>query len=345
MRVGLTLALATASFYLVEKPLRRARLTGWKKVALAPAAAVATAAAVVIATLPAVAAPTDRAHTAAVVPGAGGTVPGAGGYGDQVAITLPTARAVSPADPLRVLLLGDSVMYVNAPGITASLEATGEATVTDRAIVGFGLSTAKNWPTSFPSFVADVHPDVVLATWSWDDAWALEHPVRYLATLESAMRVLLTPGNGVSGVIFTQFPPSGPFFSSMPNAAADTAYRQREQAAWDRVVRKLPAVFPGRVMYLPVASSILLAGKYFTQWLPPAGRPHAPTSQWVRIRMIDRVHLCPPGVVRYSTAVLADMTSIFHLAPAEGPWYGGSWTNDARYNDPPGSCPDDHPPG
>ena len=61
--------------------------------------------------------------------------------------------------------------------------------------------------------------------------------------------------------------------------------------------------------------------------------------------MIDRVHLCPPGVVRYSSAVLADLQRLFDLPAAQGAWYAGSWTSDPRYNDPPGTCPDDHPPG
>ena len=341
-RIGVTVALAAASFYLVEKPVRRARLTGWRKVALGPVVAVATAVIIVVATLPAVAAPGGPVSTAGEAETT--LIPGAGGISHQVPIRLPKGRVITARDPLRVMLIGDSVMFVTAPGIQRSLEATHRAVVTDQAFVGFGLSRVPNWPTLFPQDIAQDHPEVILATWSWDDSWALDHPKQYEATLERLIRILTAPGNGVSGVIFTQFPPSGPFFTFLPDAAADTRYRQREQAAWDAIVRKLPAVFPGKVMYLPVAPSILLDGK-FSQWLPPVGRPHAPKSQWVRVRMIDRVHLCPPGVVRYSAAVLADMQSIFDLPAAKGPWYTGAWTNDPRYNDPPGTCPDDHPPG
>jgi peptidoglycan/LPS O-acetylase OafA/YrhL len=341
-RIGVTLALATASFYLVEKPVRRAKLTGWRRVALGPVAAIATAVIIVVATLPAVAAPGGVVASA----GAAETtdVPGAGGFSHQVPITLPPGRPITAAHPLRVMLIGDSVMYVAAPGIARALQATHRAVVTDRAFVGFGLSRVPSWPTLFPQDVAQVHPQIIMATWSWDDSWALDHPKNYEATLDRFIRLLLSPGNGVAGVIFVQFPPSGPFFSFLPDAAQDTRYRQREQAAWDAVVRKLPAAFPGKVMYLPVAPSILLDG-HFSQWLPPVGRPHAPRSQWVRVRMIDRVHLCPPGVVRYSSAVLSDMQRLFDLPAARGAWYAGSWTSDPRYNDPPGTCPDDHPPG
>jgi hypothetical protein len=95
-------------------------------------------------------------------------------------------------------------------------------------------------------------------------------------------------------------------------------------------------------MFLPVAGSVLVHGKFAT-WLPPATEPHAPRADWVRVRMVDDVHLCPAGAVRYADAVLADLTSLYHLTPAQGAWWNGSWTSDPRYNSPPGSCPGDHP--
>ncbi len=153
----------------------------------------------------------------------------------------------------------------------------------------------------------------------------------------------MAPGDGVAGVVFTQFPPTGPVLAqTQAQAIASDAQRAAGQRAWDQIVRSLPAAFPGRVMYLPVAPSVLLDGK-FTTWLPPSTDPDAPRDQWVRVRMIDDVHLCPAGAVRYADAVLADLTPLFHLAPARAGWWDQTWVNDPRYNTPPGSCPDDHP--
>jgi hypothetical protein len=87
---------------------------------------------------------------------------------------------------------------------------------------------------------------------------------------------------------------------------------------------------------------VLWHGK-FSPWLPPVGDPSAPKSQWVRVRMVDNVHMCPSGVTRYSDALLADLTVLFRLPAAEAGWSTQSWVHDARFNDPPGSCPDDHP--
>ncbi len=56
-RIGATLALSTASYYLVERPIRRARLHGWVRAWGAPLAGVLSAAIIVVATIPSVADP------------------------------------------------------------------------------------------------------------------------------------------------------------------------------------------------------------------------------------------------------------------------------------------------
>jgi hypothetical protein len=225
-----------------------------------------------------------------------------------------------------------------------------------RALPGWGLSTDDGWRTSLPQVIASVHPELILATWSWDDdcsvgqhaahaVCAVQQPVAYADELASAVRVMLARGDGVSGVVFTQFPVTGPVpNTSGASGAAEQARRVRGETAWDRIVRRLPQEFRGRVLYLPVASSVLLDHR-FTTWLPPATRPSAPRSQWVRVRMADDVHMCPAGATRYADALLADLTALYHLSPARPGWSEGAWTSDPRYNDPPGSCPDDHPSG
>ena len=87
--------------------------------------------------------------------------------------------------------------------------------------------------------------------------------------------------------------------------------------AWNNIAEKMTSDFPGRVMYFPLADSVMLDGKY-SAWLPPEGDPHAPSDQWLRVRKLDNVHLCPEGSARYAAALLADMTAVFRLAPAAG---------------------------
>ena len=354
-RVGLTLVLATASYYLVERPIRQRRLHGWPRFALAPVAAVATAAIVVVATIPAVAAPATRAPTtgsvtrtaAAVVPGAGGIV------GQKIALP-----AFGPGDPLRVSILGDSLAQISEPGIAAALGATGEVAVSNSSVDGFGLNRTfggKTASQAIRSLIGDTRPQLVLATWSWDGTCtpseppptglnrtftcAREHPAAYTAMLERTVRQLLGP-LGASGVIFMQFPTTGPHASeSAQTVSKDDAGEQ----AWDRIARSMAAVFPKRVMYLPVGASVLLDGTTYSTWLPPSGRPDAPKSTWVRVRMTDGTHMCPAGVARYADALVTDMTTVFALAPAASGWARQSWTQAQTFTQG-GKCPGDHPP-
>lgn len=376
-RVGLTFGVSAASYYLVETPIRRGQLSGWQRWALAPACAAATALAVVVATVPALAAPSSAVPSAApvVVVGpavlgerspaaeraarspaaAAPTVPGAGGYAREQPIRLPAATVISRARPLRVMLMGDSMMKGAELGMNAALDSTGEVVVADRSIDGFGLSVDRIWRRSLPELIAQVRPDIIIGTWGWDGTctWdpeiqhqpcALQEPVAYKHELEEAVRLMLAPGDGVSGVIFAQYPLLGPLPASTgTDQQVAGAERAEGEGAWQRIVASMPSVFPRRVMYLPVGSSVLLDGR-FSSWLPPSTRPGAPRSQWVRVRMEDGVHLCPAGVERYADAILADLTAIYRLAPANPRWWDGSWVDDPRYNDPPGSCPDDHPP-
>ena len=348
VRVGSTLVLATASFYLVERPIRRAhlraRLLSWA----APLTGVAAAVVIVVATIPAVADPAKVVGTSRLASSPGQAVAGSGGYESQTPIQLN--MNISSSDPLRVMLLGDSVLHDASYGITAALTATREASVATKTIAGFGLTTATNWPTSIPNLIREARAQLIVATWSWDQIGpttpnALHQPVRYAALLRRAIETMLAPGNGVEGVIFTAFPPSGALHATNPS---DQAAYNRDRAAgvtaWNGIVAEMPADFPGKVMYLPLADSILLDGHY-SSWLPPAGSRQAHNNQWIRVRKLDNVHLCPEGSARYANALLSDLTAILHLAPATPAWAQGAWVSDPNFNDPPGSCPDDHPPG
>lgn len=368
-QVGATLVVATASYYLVERPIRQMKLRGVQLAWLAPLAGISAAVVMLVATTPAAADPGRVASTshstipsgvAATVPGSTGvaaTVPGPTGetaagssrFNGEVPIALPKGTVISHSHPLRVALLGDSVMRDASFGITAALAATGEVTVDTNAIDGFGLVNAGNWRTAIPQIINQEHPQLIIATWSWDQDGpttpnALHQPAQYTALLSQAVSVMLTPGNGVDGVIFTQFPAIGTVMA--PNLSDETAYnemRTKGTEAWNAIAAAMPSLFPGRVMYLPIAGSLLLNGR-FSSWLPPPGEPHAPSDEWLRVRKLDNVHLCPEGSVIYANALLNDLTAIFSLPPAASSWPNGSWTTNPDFNTPPGACPDDHPP-
>ncbi len=341
VRVALTFGLATASYYLVERPIRSRRLSVPIQI-VAPCAALLTVLIVFVGTTPAVADPVRTWLGGGLDPGFGPTVPGAGGVSSGSSIALAPGQTISPSHPLRVLTIGDSVMAYAQVGITEALEGTGEVDVTSNALPVWGLSSP-DADTFLVRSVQEFHPQVVIASWSADNATAKADPGAYQRTLATAIRTLLSPGDGVVGVIFLQMPAFGP----IPGLASSSSLSQSAQlradgvSNWNQAVNESARKFPGRVLYLPVAGSLEVGGRY-TNWLPPSGGPSGARGHWVRVRTTDGVGLCPPGITRYSAAVRQDLTEIFHLDTSRTPW----WNSDAikvRAFDST-TCPDDHPP-
>jgi peptidoglycan/LPS O-acetylase OafA/YrhL len=190
-RVAVTLAVAGASYYLLEQPIRRGRaLTGWRGAAappiamaclvaaLLPLAAPGAAASSSVVTLPPVTtaattlAPTTLTTTLTIVPPT--TVP-------------PTTV---PAPPVRVVVFGDSTAKANAAGLIAWGTDTGQAVVSDAGTIdGCGISRSvnigfqtsrfalpdgcKSWPTFWPQVLAANPADIAVIG---DGPWELvEH--------------------------------------------------------------------------------------------------------------------------------------------------------------------------
>jgi peptidoglycan/LPS O-acetylase OafA/YrhL len=347
-RLGLTFALATASYYLVERPVRRASFAGLRTRLAVPGAVIATVAVIVAGTTPSLAAPVRAWAGGGLDPGSGPQVAGAGGYGGEVPITLPPGLTVSPQHPLRVLTFGDSVMTFAQFGIRAALERTQDAYVFPAAQTGWRL-TLPGDGQFVDRYIGLVRPQLLIGTWSWDSVAAETHPAAYRQTLDGALRRWLTPGDGVLGVILLQMPALRPLprvSTASPSYRADLA-RRAAIPGWNAAARQAAGRFPGKVMYLPVASSLDLNGRY-TSWLPSNDNPSEPRKSWVRVRTSDGVHICPAGITRYTAPLLEDMRELFRLPPAPGHWWNGylitvqslRWQNSSLAV----TCPADHPP-
>lgn len=344
VRVGLTVAVTAVSFYALEMPIRSGRLSGWQARILTPAATALTAGVLVAATVPtatvvaAVASPTAAA--AASTPAASTTAAGPSTPApDATTVSPPPTRltlrrAISPNDPLRVMLIGDSVMYDDEPAITAALAATGAARTVELAFPGWGLTRSNNWQADWPKNLAQFRPDVVMGMWSWDNEAARADRAGYQELLDQAVTVLTSGPHAASAVAFLEFPRSGPRIGQTAGqAASEEAGRQ----AWNLVAAREAAARPDTTVFLPVAGSLELKGQ-FSPWLPSGD------GTWIRARKLDAEHLCPTGAARFAAAVVAQLGPLVDLAPAGTGWWSASWARNSRYNDPPGSCPDDRPP-
>ncbi len=271
---------------------------------------------------------------------------GALGSGIETAVTPAglqvSAAAPTPSDPLRVWVLGDSVMNDVSPALGAAFSATGEAgVVEDSSFGGWGLIRIPLWATYSNEIIDEFHPQVVVGTWSWDDAVAQDDPAGYLSLLRQALSVWLAPGDGVELVVLLQFPQIGPNpFQFEPQQRARLwATLTLEQNAWDRSARRVVADFPGHAVYLSTGQVFAPRGRFLT-WFPTR------SGGYVRMRQIDNIHLCPLGAAAMAEVVVDDIGPALGLAqPAPG-WQTGPWTRDPRYNvgvAGPGACPSDQP--
>ena len=334
-RLGATVFAATTSFYLIERPIRRYRWKGWPFAASTVVAVGLTALAIVAGTAPvttAAAAPPDYASVRVVSP----TAPP---RPLPPPIVLPAGQHISPATPLRVITIGDSVMVDAELGIAAALRATGEATVSTHSFPGWGLTTDTTFVRDLTEIVQQTHPQLILAMWSWDNAYAYHHPKRYGALVREFVTAMLAPGNGVDGIAFVQFPRVGGLDAIIDPVVRNNVVtlQARYARAWTAIVKTLPQEYPGHVTYLPVASALDLDGHY-SAWLPTV------SGGWIRARKTDNTHLCPAGAAVIGAAITQQLRPMFGLAPTAPGWINSSWTSDAyRYDIPAGECPNDQP--
>jgi peptidoglycan/LPS O-acetylase OafA/YrhL/lysophospholipase L1-like esterase len=164
LQVGLTVALATASYYVVERPIRRARFSGWRRRSVAPIGVAATAVALVFATVPA--ATTSITPAAAFLRVSPGTAP---------APAAPAAQELSS-----VMVVGDSTAIsladgLEEPGVNAGLAVHNAGRLACTIVLGyrgdnapgsekgdFPQSPSCDWRTNWPPELDQWRPKVVL---------------------------------------------------------------------------------------------------------------------------------------------------------------------------------------
>lgn len=333
VRLAAMVSAACASYYLVERPLRRAdwgalaRRVHVPAVTWAAAGLLATAAVILVGTIGPPGAAQAKVSTAAI-----------GKAATEQPIEHVDVPAASPEDPVRVGIFGDSVMVDSSLGITAALQATGEVSVvTNTAFPGWGLTTDLGWPDNYLSTVTTTHPQILIGTWSWDDQVAQADPVAYRTRLEGDIKTLLTSG-GVELVVLVQNPQVGPNTTVTDPVQQEQEWASKTalQVAWDTAASHAVKAFPGHAIYLTTEQLFAPDGRFLT-WMRTS------PGTWVRARKLDNIHMCPYGAAVFGALLTEDFTPLLHLSAMRPGWEYGAWTTDPRYNDPPGACPGDQP--
>jgi peptidoglycan/LPS O-acetylase OafA/YrhL len=197
-RTAPTLAIAAASFYLVERPIRTGTfLTSWRVWVLTPFSMVAVTGAVLVATI---------APTATIAGGASTLAPLSA---TPITTVVPTGYATAP---VRALLVGDSQALTLGIGLNAALKANPEKyhlTMFDQGILGCGVVDGSTftkmgqsgqligWPCSPDPSAGDCPPAGIFGPQnvpcqSWTAAWT-----DWVSQVEPNVVVLLAGGNEV----------------------------------------------------------------------------------------------------------------------------------------------------
>jgi len=256
------------------------------------------------------------------------------------ALPLPLAitptRAPTAADPLRVMIVGDSLMYDATPGITAALESTGVVHVYENAILGFGLVWGWPWRTEWPRLVADERPDVVIAMLgTWDHDAAIGRGAEwYRGLVDQAATILMAGG---ARLIWLGYPRVRSTFHTFLRPAPDhpSSHSEIGRQFVDAIFATLPATFRGRAAYLPLDAVLDGPGGAYTSFLrDDAGVLH-------RARKKDGAHFCPFGSQQLGRYLDTALGAAFALPPPTSTWMFGPWRDKYQFVDPPDGCPND----
>ena len=221
--------------------------------------------------------------------------------------TLPVLdRHPTAADPLRVLVIGDSIGLDLGQPLVSDLAATGVVTTTLDGRVDTGLSRPDyfNWPAELSVDLSNVQPQLVVVMMGANDPQSLVSPggsIPYGAAGWSAaygqrVRALIDEANAAGAhVLWVGMPP-------MAAAPLNAQMQVLNGIVQDQVAaRRAGATY--------VASSTVLADGQgnFTAYLPDS------SGAEVNIRTPDGIHLTPGGGERLSQSVIDSIRSKLHI--------------------------------
>jgi peptidoglycan/LPS O-acetylase OafA/YrhL len=298
-RVAATLLVATVSWRFVEEPIRRRRwLSSWRAGLATAGAATSTVVLLVAAT---------------VAPSAGAVLPAAATMSAKSVKSaseieqLRSTRAFS-TNPIRFVLVGDSVAFTAAQGLKVGATRKYGVEVIDKAILGcnldrnpiegngvvYGTSPGENcysWPTLWRKDVAESRAEVVglligkfeLANTEVHGVWVhigeREWDQNLEAQIQRAIRILA--GQGAHVVVFT-FP-----YIDQPveqlDGALDPSNQPSRVREWNGLLREAAAKYPR------LATVVNL-----NRILDPDGR-YARDVDGVEVRWTDGVHVSEAG--------------------------------------------------
>ncbi len=247
-----------------------------------------------------------------------------------VSTTLPRGgRIPTPADPLRVVMAGDSVMAGLSPAVKAALESGGAAQV--RFVLTPSIlrdATVRFiWEQQLEQFDPDV---IVMFVGTWESR-AVEDAAGESLTLGDP-RWRSSYENQVVDPWVRLISSKGARVVWIGNAAAVNPEANMVFAGLNTVYASLPERFP-QVSYLDSSAALQGESRAFT----PVTVDGA--GELVRTRQVDGLHLCPDGARLLGAKVVDALVADWAVPVGDG-WQDAqaSWrSSDTLY--PPDHCP------
>jgi hypothetical protein len=240
---------------------------------------------------------------------------------------LSSATLEGAAEPLRITLVGDSIMRELAAPLEAALDQPGTE-------VDFALIPAIATPTldtDIARLVASHDPDVVVVlvgTWEgvavdtrvlgWEERYSLNVLDPFIAAMAHAS----------VDVVWLGYPP-------FPPSPEELRHSQLNQVYAD-----LPSRFAW-VSFVDAGAAVAGPDRTYQETLE-LPTLELPGEGVVPLRQQDGRHLCPAGATLMAQAVVEHLQDRFQVAPVGG-WQDAPWSTDPSAFEHPSQCPGDFP--
>ncbi len=237
-----------------------------------------------------------------------------------VATTTIARKVMSATNPLKVMVVGDSLMFDATPGIVGAFEATHAAKVFEAGVPGFGLNRSYHWSEEWPRLLSEWHPDIVVML---EGGWDLPlrkyvGPARYQKLVDKAAETLTSTGAHL-------------YWLELPQARKPYSYDFIDRSVNLQFI-ELAKTHADAVTFVPIEPALDPDGVFRVSRVDAAGA--------LRVRKIDGAHFCADGAAALGR-VLVDAAREHFDFPALVPgWESGLWRFDGRFNDPKGACTD-----
>jgi len=305
IRLTITFALSTASYFLIEQPIRHkvkwAHGSQGRRVFLAT-----TLSAVIIWALITVPETTNKVNADALISAVVTTV--------SVSTASTTTTPQESLPPIAsIYYLGDSVAYDMWPAIDAELKAAG-ITANSGAFGGVGIVPTDVNTTPLQSLAIELdrhNSDLLILQLSvWD---AQQDEDNQQAALDDLAKFVADRNLRL-------------VFVSFPSIAVERS--EPGQVSLEDKARAIAGKSDGSIIYLDQRSVL---GDVFTLDIDGDGNPE---------RKRDGIHVCPTGALRSARWLIQELSTRFEgiTPPTDDAWVTGDWAKDSRYDSPPGAC-------